>query len=136
MAKKQRVRSLKFKYRKDPDWLPVCIDKEYSDVEERSDDEEENDCSVDNQSESESEVDSDEDKDVPQLMKRKGSYDSDDDSLFGEDSDSDDDPDDSGGGLADDDLDAEEVAGLLEEPEPRRVDCRVDPQEQDQEESI
>ena len=25
MAKKQGVRSLKFKYRKDPNWLPICI---------------------------------------------------------------------------------------------------------------
>ena len=29
MAKKQGVRSLKFKYPEDLNWLPVCIDQEY-----------------------------------------------------------------------------------------------------------
>ena len=114
MARKQGVKSLKFKYRKDPDWLPVCIDQEGDDL---SDDEgQENYGSGD---------DSDDKDYVPDLLARgDGDSDSsDEENSDDEDSDSDDEDD------HPDEMDEEEVAGVLQQPEPRGVNCRLESSE-------
>ena len=111
MARKQGVKSLKFKYRKDPDWLPICINEEVNEPSEK----EEGDEGI-------PEDDSDDEEYVPELMAPgEGLEDSNDELSDDDDSNGGDDSGDKGL----DDLDKEDVAGLLQ-PEPRGVNCRID----------
>ena len=110
LARKQGVKSLKFRYRKREDWLPTNIDEEM-DQDESSGSDDDSDYQP---SESESDYSSD-DGSTADSCEEEGSDDEPEDD---EDNDDDDD--------LDDDVDEGRVADATDEGSPRRVDCNVE----------
>ena len=124
LGRRQGVKSLKFRYRKNEDWLPIDIDKlllpdELVDEEAEMDQPYDEGYNSDEDSDynPEEESDSDDEDDVPELLGRNGSY----------YSDSSDDESDSEEEDFNEDVDEEELAEVLDSDDvPRGVGCQVE----------